>query len=319
MSIKYKLLYWLALPGIFRRINRRNVAVLMYHGVLPDDDPLAEGDWLQVRVSEFRRQMVFLQRHYEVIHFADVLHGEGGGAAPGRPRAIITFDDGYANNFRWALPILQEFGLPATVFTTTAFLDTQRIFWWDNLRLSLARAGRDVPGEWVAALKSLHPGVIDAVLARRLAAEGIEACHSAPESYRSLNCCELRAMLESGLIRIGSHTHRHEILQHLTDHELKATLDASIRTLTDMGVKTTLFAAPNGSYSDAQNGAIRECGFEICAATHPALWHCPEDCYRVPRLPVGRGTSEEQFAVLLSGCLEFLKKLTSSRKRQSTY
>ena len=52
---------------------------------------------------------------------------------------------------------------------------------------------------------------------------------------------------------------------------------------------------------------MRTGGFALCAATDPVLWRCPGNPYRIPRLPVGRGSSEAQFALQLSGALAFLK------------
>lgn len=307
MAFKYRLLHGVGLSAMFRRLNRERVSVLMYHGVLPDDDSLAEDDWLQVRLSEFRRQMDFLRRNYAVIHFADALAGPVGGKCKDRPRAIITFDDGYANNCHWALPVLQALGLPATVFVSTAFLDTRRLFWWDRLRLSLAAVGRTVPVDWVVRLKGLHPSAIDEALDGMLAAAGVESCNRAPESYRCLNSGELQTLRDSGLIQIGSHTHGHEILERLSDAEVSATLAASQEALAARGGATALFAAPNGSYASRQTALMRTGGFALCAATDPVLWRCPGNPYRIPRLPVGRGSSEAQFALQLSGALAFLK------------
>ena len=54
---------------------------------------------------------------------------------------VITFDDGYRDNLLVAKPILEEHGLPATVFVTTGYVGSNRDFWWDELE-SLLRGGR---------------------------------------------------------------------------------------------------------------------------------------------------------------------------------
>ena len=50
-----------------------------------------------------------------------------------RRTVIITFDDGYADNFHTALPLLQEADCPATVFVTAGKIGAERDFWWDEL------------------------------------------------------------------------------------------------------------------------------------------------------------------------------------------
>lgn len=67
-----EILNLLSVPKIVRALNRQRVLVLMYHGVLPDAETLAEDDWLQVRCSEFAAQMDFLRRHYHPVRMEDL-------------------------------------------------------------------------------------------------------------------------------------------------------------------------------------------------------------------------------------------------------
>lgn len=94
--------------------------VLAYHAVgdcPPEDDPYS----LWVPTARFARQMAYLAERRTVIPLADVVRG-----APG---VAITFDDAYRSVLTEAVPILQHYGLPATVFTPTAYIgDRNR---WD--------------------------------------------------------------------------------------------------------------------------------------------------------------------------------------------
>lgn len=302
----YRLLRGLGFGDLFRWLNRRRVPVLMYHGVLPDDDPLAEDSWLQVRVSEFRWQMAYLKAHYEVVRLADLIDSRA--EWNGRPRAVVTFDDGYANNFHWALPILKEFEIPATVFVSTGYVDTRRLFWWDRLRLTLAPI-IPLPNAWIQKLKTLEPSTIDSEIDATLEARGLKSITSSPQSFRALTSDELRALAGSGLVDIGSHTHGHEILLRSSDEGIHATLGASVEMLKSLGIAPRLFAAPNGDYSEDQVRLIAAHGFSACVATHRAIWRCPEEPYRIPRFGVGRGVSQDEFALMISGCLCWLRKL----------
>lgn len=302
-TLLFALMRGVGLAAWFRRRNRRQAVVLMYHGVVPDEDPMAHGDWLQVRVSEFRQQMAYLKKHYEVVPLADLLRPQP--AAPGRPRAAVTFDDGYANVYRCALPVLRELGLPATVFVVTGHVDTRRLFWWD--RLHLAALPAETAAAHAAALKALPPARIDAALARILEASGRTVPAEAPESYRCASGDELRALTASGLIDLGSHTHGHEILQGLSDEDTRATLRASLQALAGWGIATRLLAAPNGDYTEAQTMLMREQGFAACVSTRPGLWSHPALPYRIPRFGIGRGTGLAEFALTISGCLLWLR------------
>jgi peptidoglycan/xylan/chitin deacetylase (PgdA/CDA1 family) len=61
--------------------------------------------------------------------------------APRSP-VVVTFDDGYVDNLHQAMPILQQFEIPATFFLTTGWLSQQREFWWDELDQLLLQPGR---------------------------------------------------------------------------------------------------------------------------------------------------------------------------------
>ena len=121
--------------------------ILTYHRISEDvvaDDPL------QVSAATFARQMAFVKHHLHVIS------GEELAACvarrmpvPGRS-CLITFDDGWADNYSRALPVLTGHGLPAVVFLSTDFVGTARVFWHENLRAyvdaEIRKAPRRRPG-----------------------------------------------------------------------------------------------------------------------------------------------------------------------------
>lgn len=301
----HRLAHGMGLASLARRHHRDLVVVLMYHGVVPDDERLAEGDWLQVRASEFRAQMAYLAEHYEVCRISDVLSFPG--TAPVRPRAVITFDDGYANNLHVALPILREFAIPACVFLVTGHVDTRRLFWWDRLHLACLGGAPPEP-EQVRALKARSPRDIKAAVAAYLAAKRLEVPEHAPEAYRVLTREEITALADSGLVEFGSHTHGHEILENLSDAEASATLEVSAEKLVRWGLTAGHLAAPNGGYTEAQIELIQEAGYATCFGTRPGIWRAPQEPYRIPRIGIGRGTNIDQFALQASGFSRWLRR-----------
>ena len=302
---------FLGIPVLFRRLYRHQVLVLMYHGVLPDDDSQAEGDWLQVRASEFRAQMTYLSRHYEVCSFSRALVNQ----PSRRPLAIVTFDDGYANNCTTALPILAQLGLPATIFVATGMVDTPQLFWWDRLRLALI--DRVAPtGEEFERIKSLHPSAIEASVDAILGEAGCTHASIPVESYRVLNRSEIVTLLGSGLIEIGSHTHRHEILLRLNDEEAKETMETSAYWLRQWGCAARWFAAPNGDYREAQIPIMQRAGFDICVGTRSGLWDARGQRFSIPRVGVGRGLTLSEFALATSGALDWIRSLRQRRVKE---
>src|SRR5690554_6317719 len=99
--------------------------ILAYHGV---SDQRQDG--LAVRVADFDRHMRWLAEHdFRSITLADYLRLP---VKKGERIVIITFDDGYADNYTQAFPILKRYGFTATVFLVTDHVNQEHVFWWDH-------------------------------------------------------------------------------------------------------------------------------------------------------------------------------------------
>jgi len=112
--------------------------ILCYHRVAtPRRDP----QLLAVSPERFAAQMEHLAGCYRPASLDEIA------AAPGRGgRVAVTFDDGYADNLHLAAPILEQYGIPATVYVVGDNAATGRPFWWDELdSLLLGPAGADLP------------------------------------------------------------------------------------------------------------------------------------------------------------------------------
>lgn len=143
------------LPGLgrlrraLRRVRNRPAGViLLYHRIAgADEDPWG----LAVSPGHFAEQMDVLRRSARAVPLARMTEAPRGGAA--KRRAAVTFDDGYADTFLVARPLLERHDVPATVFLATGYVGRNREFWWDELAGLL-----------------LHPGPLPALL--RLAVAG---------------------------------------------------------------------------------------------------------------------------------------------------
>lgn len=102
------------------------IRILMYHRVEPNDDP-KQYDQLNVPPEQFDKQMALLAKHYNVITLEQAINllKSGVDDAEGKPKIVITFDDGYLDNITHALTILENHQLPAIIFITTQFAEQQ--------------------------------------------------------------------------------------------------------------------------------------------------------------------------------------------------
>lgn len=108
------------------------VIILEYHTVL--DNPQDDGKKYNVTLNEFREQLSYLKENgYETISMRDfVLAKKGKLTLPEKP-IILTFDDGYQNNYDNMLPILEEFSMKATVYVVTNDIGKEGYLTYDEL------------------------------------------------------------------------------------------------------------------------------------------------------------------------------------------
>jgi O-antigen/teichoic acid export membrane protein/peptidoglycan/xylan/chitin deacetylase (PgdA/CDA1 family) len=104
-----------------RRLARRRSVNVGYHGV-DVVAPAADPENLCVAPDRFRTQLgLLLDAGFEIVTVAELAERAGGGEPP-PGLASLSFDDGLEDNHRVLLPILREFGVPATVYVTTGFI-----------------------------------------------------------------------------------------------------------------------------------------------------------------------------------------------------
>jgi peptidoglycan/xylan/chitin deacetylase (PgdA/CDA1 family) len=117
------------------RFTGNGVAVIMYHSV--QDDPRPQFDLLGgiIHATEvFRGQMEIIARHFHPVTLEDVLHFVGGDKDL-RPRSVlVTFDDGYLDNYEVARPVLNQFGIPGVFYVVVNCIDRQKLPWPVQLR-----------------------------------------------------------------------------------------------------------------------------------------------------------------------------------------
>jgi peptidoglycan/xylan/chitin deacetylase (PgdA/CDA1 family) len=99
---------------------------------------------LSVAPKRFSQHLDLVAEHYQPLRLVELLARLRDGDPVDRCLAL-TFDDGYADNLLQAKPLLEERGVPATVFTATAHVRDQQPFWWDELEQLLLEPGRLPP------------------------------------------------------------------------------------------------------------------------------------------------------------------------------
>ncbi|WP_207432101.1 polysaccharide deacetylase family protein [Sabulibacter ruber] len=114
---------------IYRRLFENKAMVLMYHRIAEPTSDIWE---IAVSPAHFEAQLQILKRVGTVVPLRELAEGVKNKRLKNNHIAI-TFDDGYADNYLTAKPILEKHGLPATFFVSTGNIGKEKEFWWDEL------------------------------------------------------------------------------------------------------------------------------------------------------------------------------------------
>ena len=297
--------WWNLVLGTWARRDR--TVILTYHRVLEKWEPALDYSQpgMVVTMPTFERQLAFLEQHFEIVPLGALLDGEASGRPRRRPRCVITFDDGWRDNYELAFPILRRQALPATIFLTTDFIGTDRVFWHTELihLLMVGDFARFLRDE--RALAGYPRAVREGV--RRCAGRGrvssaedtdalvetvkatcdedrihdlIGALSQAARLPRPLmpgrrfflDWDQAREMAASG-VEIGSHGCSHRILTRLSTHEANQELVRSKAEIESrVGAVVRHFAFPNESASPTLTGLAARAGYRTaCVGSADAM------------------------------------------------
>ena len=113
--------------------RRPGLVVLTYHRIAEPGINLFYDPVISATPESFRAQVEWLHNRVRLITLDELIDQVESGSPWGEPVMLLTFDDGYRDNFDLAVPILRERQVPATFFIPSAFLESPRLPWWDHV------------------------------------------------------------------------------------------------------------------------------------------------------------------------------------------
>lgn len=264
-----------------RAIEWSGVLVLNYHRVgNGKDSPFDRGLW-SADAEAFTDQIRFCKSQLDLITPDDIPRVVANGS--GR-YALITFDDGYRDNYEIAFPILKAEGVPATFFITTGFVDAPLLPWWDEIAwmVRTSRQDRVELPRWIPAPISFDEPDREEAVRTLLRAYKVMPAESTDryldaiaEATRSGRCgkCEgsgfwmnwemLREMRAAGMT-VAGHTVTHPILARAPrERQREEILECGTRLAEEMGEPMSYFSYPVGgpnSFNSVTHDCLREAG-----------------------------------------------------------
>jgi peptidoglycan/xylan/chitin deacetylase (PgdA/CDA1 family) len=269
-----------------------SVNIIAYHRVVRDIEK-AERDAIYgivISSDTFRHHCEMLKRSFDVVSLGTAMHFLEPGVSPARPLAVITFDDGYLDFHDEAFPILNELGLPATVFLPTNLIGKDsplahdRIYWllrWglsepEKVFTALCNAGISTISRYEVSrsnllaltntLVYLPHSTRETVIDHLEDALGSKA-RKYPSEYRLLDWERVREMDRKG-ITFGAHTANHVVLPLENKKVAEDEITSSKAVLEQqLGKRVISFAYPNGEFTPSLLQTTGEAGFKVAVTT----------------------------------------------------
>jgi peptidoglycan/xylan/chitin deacetylase (PgdA/CDA1 family) len=113
------------------------LTILCYHGIVDDVLNGFNSSGKHLHLAHFKKQMEYVAKNYQIITMMDVENFYQGKTSLPKKSVAITFDDGYANNYKIAHPILKNLGLKATLYLATGYIGRNKLMWTDKLELAI--------------------------------------------------------------------------------------------------------------------------------------------------------------------------------------
>jgi peptidoglycan/xylan/chitin deacetylase (PgdA/CDA1 family) len=307
---------------MFMSDHRAGVRILNYHAVIRQS--LSFPDWCFLSEEMFHEQMQYIKSNFDVLPMTVALERLRKGNLS-NPTVVITFDDGFMNNFEIAYPILKEGNLPATLFLTTALIGTANTLWpcqvihalemtrlkefeWSGKMFNLAGPGRraHASDQIQRKLKLLPQPDLLVALEKILKALGQENVDRVARSsaFRILDESAIQTMLAEGLIELGAHTESHAILSLLTASQKHTQIHNSVKEVARLsGKPCTLFAYPNGrrqDYDVESMEILNTAGVKYAVTTTEGSNESVDQPLELKRIGIGSDMEMKDFKIALT-------------------
>ena len=310
--------------GLNRLVARASggLLVLNYHRVgRPEGSSFDHGLWSATEEG-FDLQVRYLSRDFDLVGLNDLEHVTR--STNGR-HVMITFDDGYRDNYEAAFPILKSHGATATFFLATGFLDRPRVAWWDDIAWMVRSSSRtgiaanvwtirpvefDEPTRAAAVrtlldtYKMLQGRETERFLSFLAEATGSGRCPEQIAADTWMTWSMVQEMRKAGM-SFGGHTVNHPVLTSLTPEEQDREIEGcTARLRAELGEAPMAFSYPvggPGAFDEITRALLERRGYQWAFSYYGGYCRPGRvDRYDVPRVPVEMDVSPSAFRALVS-------------------
>jgi len=254
--------------------ERKSLITFLFHGLFQNQEEIRR-NWVhpqqEITILHFRQFIeYYLEHHYHFVSPEDI----GRGLEPQKNYVLITFDDGYYNNIH-ALPILEEYRVPAVFFITANNVKHSKAFWWDVLYRERIKQGVSLMKqneEKRILKKKTHPEIEKYLLDLF----GKDCFKPLNDVDRPFSPSELKEFSKSPFVYLGNHTCDHAILTNYSEDGIREQVSIAQAIIEEMtAIVPQIIAYPNGNYSETIGRISREIGIKLGITSNPRKNYLP--------------------------------------------
>ncbi len=311
------LVYWSGAGRVFEALAKPEGAiVLMFHSVADSEHAAYIDPPNRINPALFESQMAFLAKHRSVVSLPHMLAALRAGESPPSGTVCITFDDGYLDNLTEAAPILHKYGLPATVFLATGYVERGETQWADRLHTMLEQrtaSGLRIPELGIdeadvgagarryGVTRKIHAALLTALYDERQRLLGEIERQLAPRTLgpRVTMTWDDARELQSKypLFSFGGHTREHIDLRTHGGETARAQIEGCAQDIRrELGIESEVFSFPYGRWCAETQAIARDAGWKFAVgAGNDFRIGASSDRFALPRVNAPKTMTELRF------------------------
>jgi peptidoglycan/xylan/chitin deacetylase (PgdA/CDA1 family) len=274
-------------------------------------------------IKQFRDQLNYIKKYFFPLKISELISARKSNGSYPENAVAVTIDDGYEDFYHLALPVLKELGIPATVFVVADLTEEYGWMWPDKfyyleecLKGSSNELNTTVSRNLLSNLKKLSVDKRNEQIKDMAQKYNISIPSQPPLKFKLMSWNQLRDVIKTELIEIGSHTCTHPIMSHLNNEDSWYEINKSKKMISEkLNIEVSSFCYPNGKigdYREEHKIMLEQAGYLCGIPTHFGYIEKNSDIYALPRISDG-GKDFNLFRNYLDGCDYFLTKIVKKK------